>query len=129
MIDHLTINTSPELHERTVVFYLAALKPLGYREIVNMFDGKIVGLGVTSPDFWISAERIPGSANKEITNAHFAFRANDQTTVDDCYAKGLEAGGRDNGKPGLRQEYHPKYYGGFLFDPIGNNMEVVHRGE
>ncbi|MCJ1385976.1 hypothetical protein MMC17_009101 [Xylographa soralifera] len=123
MIDHLSIYTNPALHEATVTFYLAVLAPLGYRKVFSMFDGKVVGLGATFPDFWISVE------SKPVTNAHFAFKANDQTTVDECYAKGLEAGGKDNGKPGLCPQYDPKYYGAFLYDPIGNNMEVVHRGE
>ncbi|MCJ1431100.1 hypothetical protein MMC27_000451 [Xylographa pallens] len=132
MLDHLVIYTSPSLHEATVAFYLAALAPLGYQKLVSMFDGIIVGLGATSPDFWINAER-RDVEHREVTNAHFAFRADgrveDQATVDACYAKGLEAGGKDNGKPGLRPQYDPKYYGGFLYDPIGNVMEVVHRGQ
>ncbi|MCJ1401492.1 hypothetical protein MMC11_004706 [Xylographa trunciseda] len=142
MLDHFSIYTSAALHEATVAFYLAALAPLGYQKIVDILDGQVVGLGVTSPDFWISSD------NNVVTNAHFAFRADeleaslpvadarltsvsglkDQSTVDKCYAKGLETGGRDNGKPGLRPQYGPGYYGGYLYDPIGNGMEIVHRG-
>lgn len=75
MLDHLSIRTSPELHEATVAFYVAALAPLGYTQIVNMFDGKLVAFGATSPDFWISAFPPPDTTETKLSNAHFAFRA------------------------------------------------------
>ena len=56
---------------------------------------------------------------------HVAFSAADRKTVDDFYAAAIAAGGRDNGKPGLRPQYHPDYYGAFVFDPDGHNIEAV----
>ncbi|MCJ1289411.1 hypothetical protein MMC34_000943 [Xylographa carneopallida] len=76
MIDHLSINTSPALHSATVAFYLAALAPLGCQKMVSMFDGQVVGVGATAPDFWIRSAQIPGEAEKkEVTNAHSTFGA------------------------------------------------------
>ncbi len=70
------------------------------------------------PDFWISQGE-PGQA------FHIAFAADDRTTVDAFHEAAIAAGGRDNGGPGLRPEYHPSYYGAFVFDPDGNNIEAV----
>ena len=60
---------------------------------------------------------------------HVAFAANDRATVDEFYRAALAAGGRDNGAPGLRPEYHPGYYGAFVLDPDGHNVEAVHHSE
>jgi len=60
---------------------------------------------------------------------HIAFQAKDRETVDEFYSKGLEAGGKDNGPPGERANYHPGYYAAFLLDPAGNNIEAVYHGE
>lgn len=64
-------------------------------------------------------------AGKAPTTVHVAFKAANRQVVDDFYAAGLAAGSTDNGKPGLRPNYHPAYYGGFLLDPDGNNIEAV----
>ena len=80
-----------------------------------------VGVGFGSggkPDFWIGVGEAGGPF-------HVALRAGDRDTVDAFHAAALTAGGRDNGAPGVRAHYHPNYYGAFIFDPDGNNLEVV----
>ena len=119
MLDHIGVHVSD--YERSKRFYAAALAPLGY--LVVMEYGDAVGLGAGGkPDFWISTGR-PAPL-------HIAFAAASQKLVDEFYSAALAAGGRDNGKPGLRGEYHPTYYGAFVLDPDGNNVEAVcHRPE
>ena len=70
------------------------------------------------PFFWLGAEESSGKV-------HVAFLAEDRKTVDAFYKAAIAAGGRDNGKPGLRQHYHPDYYGAFVLDPDGHNIEAV----
>jgi catechol 2,3-dioxygenase-like lactoylglutathione lyase family enzyme len=96
-----------------------ALAPLGYR--IFMEWEKVVGFGIEAnvPDFWIHERGEP------TTTAHVSFRAGDRTVVDAFHRAALEAGGRDNGAPGLRPHYHERYYGGFVLDPDGNNVEAV----
>ena len=72
------------------------------------------------PDFWISAVREPTTEN-----VHVALASRDRATVDAFHAAALEAGGTDNGEPGVREIYHPTYYGAYVLDPDGNNIEVV----
>jgi predicted lactoylglutathione lyase len=71
------------------------------------------------PDFWISK----GSPNNP--PIHVAFRASSREMVDEFHRTAIQAGGRDNGKPGLRPHYHPSYYGAFVLDPDGHNIEAV----
>lgn len=121
MLDHLIITVSDL--ERSRSFYVAALEPLGY-EVVMEF-GRAVGLGVGGkPDFFIQQ-----GAGIEPT-IHLAFASSDRATVDRFFDAAMAAGGRDNGGPGLRTEYHPNYYGAFVFDPDGHNIEAVcHQSE
>ena len=76
-------------------------------------------MGTRFPDFWLAQSDAP-------TVAHVALRADDRETVDAFHAAALAAGGRDNGGPGVRPQYHPGYYGAFVLDPDGNNVEAVH---
>lgn len=116
MIDHVIVNVKDVAHAR--VFYEQALAPLGY-SVALTFEGG-VGFGTAGkPDFWI-AEREPLH-----TAVHIAFAASSPAMVDAFYAAAIIGGGRDNGRPGLRTEYHPNYYGAFVFDPDGNNIEAV----
>lgn len=116
MIDHLGIKVKNFAKSRA--FYEAALKPLGYAVRME-FGGNVAGIGTEGkPDFWISEGTPAGPI-------HIAFSAPDRKTVDDFYAAAIVAGGKDNGAPGLRAEYHPNYYGAFVLDPDGNNIEVV----
>jgi catechol 2,3-dioxygenase-like lactoylglutathione lyase family enzyme len=115
MLDHIGIRVQD--FAKSKAFYSKALAPLGYTVIMDFGEG--AGLGAEGkPDFWLG----PGQANGPI---HIAFAAKDQKTVDAFYAAAIAAGGKDNGKPGLRKEYHPTYYGAFVLDPDGNNVEAV----
>lgn len=114
MLDHIVIRVSDLDASRA--FYEKALVPLGYEELMS-FPG-VVAFGVEGkPDFWLR-EGTPGEA------VHVAFGA-DRATVDSFHAAALAAGGRDNGGPGVREIYHPHYYGAFVLDPDGHNIEAV----
>jgi catechol 2,3-dioxygenase-like lactoylglutathione lyase family enzyme len=115
VIDHLTLHVLD--YPKAKAFYAAALKPLGY-ELVMEFEGT-AGLGAGGkPDLWLAGD----AATQPI---HLAFHAADRKTVDAFHAAALAAGGKDNGKPGLRKDYHPNYYAAFVLDPSGHNLEVV----
>ena len=117
MLDHIGIPVSDVT--RSKQFFVSALAPLGYKVIMDF--GEAVGMGAEAgPDFWIGKAQ-PGSPS------HIAFSASDRSLVDAFYRAAIAAGGRDNGKPGIRAQYHPNYYGAFVFDPDGNNIEVVCR--
>lgn len=123
MIDHTGIQVSDPQRARR--FYEAALAPLGYtvlREIPTQFTGGkvVIGMGVApKPDFWV-AEGTPNEPK-----IHIAFRARSRAEVDAFYAAAMANGGRDNGPPGPRPHYHEKYYGAFVLDPDGHNVEAV----
>lgn len=119
MIDHVAINVGD--YERSKVFYLAALAPLGY-ELIMEFGGKAGGFGAGGkPDLWLRE-------GPPLAPVHIAFSSPDQATVDAFHAAALAAGGQDNGAPGPRPHYHPTYYAAFVHDPDGNNIELVHHG-
>ena len=80
-------------------------------------------------ELFIASPDSPEAAGKLTGRHHIAFQASDRETVDKFHAAGLEAGGRDNGAPGERANYHPGYYAAFLLDPDGNNIEAVYHGE
>jgi catechol 2,3-dioxygenase-like lactoylglutathione lyase family enzyme len=118
MIDHVGVNVSD--YDRSRGFYEKALAPLGYELLMEPVEGH-AGFGRDrKPDFWISGLREPTTEN-----VHVALAAPDRETVDAFHAAALDAGGTDNGEPGLREHYHPTYYGAFVRDPDGNNIEVV----
>jgi catechol 2,3-dioxygenase-like lactoylglutathione lyase family enzyme len=124
VIDHIGFPVSD--YERAKAFYAAALAPLGYTLIMEVGADKTesaaaaAGFGANGkPDFWIGSE---GGINRPL---HVAIVANDRATVDAFYAAALAAGGRDNGSPGLRPHYHPHYYGAFVLDLDGHNIEAV----
>jgi catechol 2,3-dioxygenase-like lactoylglutathione lyase family enzyme len=109
--------------EASRAFYEGALAPLGVT-VVMEFDGA-VGFGKEGehgpvPYFWLNARGRPAT-----TGAHYAFGARTTDLVDVFHAAALAAGGTDNGAPGPRPIYHPGYYGAFVLDPDGNNVEVV----
>jgi catechol 2,3-dioxygenase-like lactoylglutathione lyase family enzyme len=116
MIDHVTLRVRDLAAAKA--FYTAALAPLGYALGMEFPDGAGMGAG-GKLDFWLVQD-------PEARPQHLAFAAPDRAAVDAFHAAALAAGGRDNGPPGLRLEYHPNYYGAFVFDPSGHNMEVVH---
>lgn len=123
MIDHTGVNVSDPARSRA--FYDAALAPLGYRmlfQVPTEHTGGLVVLGygaAPKPDFWVSE----GSPN--VPALHVAIRAASRAQVDAFHRAALAAGGRDNGAPGLRAHYHPNYYGAFVLDPDGHNVEAV----
>jgi len=115
VIDHIGVQVAD--CERSRAFYERALAPLGY-EVVMAFE-RVAGFGVRGkPDFWIIEEE-PGAP------LHVAFASPDRATVDAFHEAALAAGGRDNGPPGVRAHYHEHYYGAFVHDPDGNNVEAV----
>ena len=123
MIDHIGFPVSD--YVRAKAFYTQALAPLGYSLIIEVMQDDrpgepAAGFGANGkPDFWICGE---GALNKPV---HIAILAKDRATVDAFYKAALAAGGRDNGAPGIRAHYHPNYYGAFVLDPDGHNIEAV----
>lgn len=106
------------------MFYEAALEPLGIK-LVMEFEG-MLGFGKETeqgrnPYFWLASRGRPA-----VSGVHVAFGARTTELVDAFHAAALAAGGKDNGAPGLRAQYHPGYYGAFVLDPDGNNVEAVH---
>ena len=123
MLDHIGFSVGNMKASR--MFYEKALKPLGIKilmevtpEMTGTGDSHF-GFGTDRPFFWI------GSSDKPSPGMHVAFAAQNRKTVDEFYAAALAAGGKDNGKPGVRPHYHENYYGAFVFDPDGNNIEAV----
>jgi catechol 2,3-dioxygenase-like lactoylglutathione lyase family enzyme len=129
MIDHMTMRVSD--YEKSKAFYLAALAPLAYSLMVEMdHDGaKIAGFGWIRSDggkkvdWWIVGTAAVDLAISGPT--HLALLANDRAEVAGFYEAAMAAGGKDNGAPGLRPHYHADYYGAFVLDPDGNNIEAV----
>jgi catechol 2,3-dioxygenase-like lactoylglutathione lyase family enzyme len=115
MYDHIGLRVKDM--DAAVRFYTAALEPLGH--VLCSREEAYAGFGPKGePALWLHRDMAGGGA-------HVAFRAADRAAIDRFYAKGLEAGGRDNGRPGLRADYSPRYYAAFLIDPDGNNVEAV----
>ncbi len=122
MLDHVGIEVSD--FERSKAFYEAALAPLGVTLLIEPMPGAAgfggdLGQG-PRPYFWVMARGRP-----TVSGAHLSFGASDRETVDAFHAAALAAGGTDNGAPGPRPIYHPRYYGAFVFDPDENNVEAV----
>jgi catechol 2,3-dioxygenase-like lactoylglutathione lyase family enzyme len=117
MLDHVTIGVSDI--ERSKMFYDQALRPLGIERLYA--EGKtFASYGADRKAFfWI------GLRETSQTGAHVAFTAQDRETVEQFYQAALAAGGQDNGPPGLRPHYHENYYGAFILDPDGHNIEAV----
>lgn len=126
----MSINTTD--YTRSKAFYQRALAPLGVEVIMEF--GKACGFGRgNKPDFWIGegvASYQKAAQLDPITPIHVSFAARSRQEVDAFYEAAIAAGGRDHGKPGLRPEYHPGYYGAFVLDPDGHNVEaVIHGGQ
>ena len=121
MFDHIGFPVSD--YQRAKIFYGKALAPLGYSLVMEVTEAgghPAAGFGADGkPDFWIGGE---GGLNRPM---HVAILARDRATVDAFYKSAIEAGGRDNGAPGIRAHYHPNYYGAFVLDPDGHNVEAV----
>jgi catechol 2,3-dioxygenase-like lactoylglutathione lyase family enzyme len=116
VIDHTGLTVADVA--RSKAFYRAALGPLGCALIMEW--EQYAGFGVPpKPDFWI------GQGKANVSPIHVAFRAQNRKEVDAFYKAAMAAGGRDNGPPGLRPHYHENYYGAFVLDPDGHNVEAV----
>ena len=122
MIDHTGVKVSNPSRSRE--FYSKALAPLGYtvlRELPKEVTGGLVVLSygiAPKPDFWV----VEGNPTEPL---HIAFRAANRKMVDEFYHAAMSAGGKDNGRPGPRLHYHKDYYGAFVLDPDGHNIEAV----
>ena len=123
MIDHITFGVAD--YARSVAFYDRAFRPLGVMRVFEVPLGKndgvkIAGYGDDRAWFWI--------AEHDVTRGklHVALAAASRDAVDAFHREALLAGGRDNGAPGIRAHYHSAYYGAFVLDPDGNNIEAVH---
>ncbi len=122
MLDHIGLTVSDFAVSRA--FYDAALRPLGMSVIMEVTAEQTgghpyVGYGKQGPIFWLGADGPPTGP------LHLAFAAASRAEVDAFHAAAIAAGGRDNGAPGLRPHYHPNYYGAFVYDPDGRNVEAV----
>jgi catechol 2,3-dioxygenase-like lactoylglutathione lyase family enzyme len=123
MIDHIGLQVSDVT--RATEFYLKALAPLGIAIVMEVSaeetgHGAAVGFGASGkPFFWI------GAAEGRSGPLHVAFTAKSRIAIDAFYQAALKAGGKDNGAPGLRPHYHADYYGAFVLDLDGNNIEAV----
>ena len=119
VLDHAGVEVSDFATARA--FYEKALAPLGFSVQMDFGEQfKALGMGLPGkPSFWIRESERPSGP------AHIAFHASDRERVDRFHDAALAAGGRDNGGPGVREHYHPTYYGAFVLDPDGNNIEVV----
>lgn len=128
MIDHLGIKTTQ--YEAAKQFYIEALMPLGHGIAMDFSSQGCCGFGPTLSSslaehtaclapFWLTATAQTPSP------VHFAFIAPSRAHVDAFYEAALKAGGKDNGAPGVRAMYHPNYYGAFVLDLDGNNIEAV----
>ena len=115
IIDHIGLEVTD--YQKSKDFYIKALSPLGI-ELIMEIEG-FSGFGVNGkPEFWISQ----GMPYKKL---HIAFKSKNRDVVNQFYHAAIQAGGKDNGKPGIREIYHPNYYGAFVFDPDGHNIEAA----
>jgi len=116
MLDHVSVGVGD--FRRAREFYDSALAPLGIKALMG--GEGFAGYGDVRPFFWIG-----GGSGAVATPTHVAFAAADRATVDAFHAAALAAGGTDNGGPGIRAHYHANYYGAFVRDPDGHNIEAV----
>jgi catechol 2,3-dioxygenase-like lactoylglutathione lyase family enzyme len=123
VLDHIGLPVTD--FDRSKAFYEKVLAPLGY-ELLKAIDlsdeagpGGYAGFGKDRPHFWI------GTGKPFNVSLHIAFMANDRAEVRAFYDAALAAGAKDNGPPGLRPHYHANYYGAFVLDPDGHNIEAV----
>lgn len=123
MIDHTGVIVSD--FAKSKAFYVRTLAPLGYQLLMELSaevtgSADVAGFGVPpKPDFWLA------SGKPNVPHVHVAFRADTRAAVDAFHKAALAAGGRDNGAPGPRPHYHANYYGAFVLDPDGHNIEAV----
>ena len=124
-IDHVSVGVTSM--KRSKAFYDAVLAPLGMAPVYPVeIQGQLVGVGygvANKPSFWIQLP-INGQQASMGNGVHIAFRADKREAVDAFFLAALAQGGTEDGRPGLRTEYHPDYYGAFVRDPDGNKIEA-----
>jgi catechol 2,3-dioxygenase-like lactoylglutathione lyase family enzyme len=126
VIDHIGINVTD--YERSKAFYQKALAPLGLSLVMEFGTAAGFGRG-GKPELWIGQGKTRFQTDAQlvaITPVHVAISAGSRADVDGFHQAALAAGGKDFGAPGLRPEYHAGYYGAFVLDPDGHNVEAVH---
>lgn len=132
MLDHMTFRVGDI--QRAKTFYSAALAPLGYTLCFEgNYGSNLLGFAYPDPsepdgkkaDVWFIDGPSPYGGSSATTGCHLAWKASSRAAVDAFYKAAMSAGGRDNGPPGLRPHYHAHYYGAFVIDPEGNNVEAV----
>ncbi len=119
MLDHVSLGVGD--FAASAAFYDAALAPIGYRRMAEF--GPAIGYGSKFPCFWIYDA---GAEASVMSGFHIALLAPDRSSVDAFHVAALAHGGRDDGAPGLRPQYHEHYYAAFVIDPAGHKIEVVH---
>ncbi len=118
VIDHVSVQCADAA--ASAAFYDAVLAPLGGTRVMDF--GEVIGFGVApSPDFWIG----PRSTGDGFRESHIAFTAPSRDAVDAFFAAAVAAGAEVLHEPRIWPEYHATYYGGFVRDPDGNNVEAV----
>jgi catechol 2,3-dioxygenase-like lactoylglutathione lyase family enzyme len=123
MFDHISLGIANLNRARK--FYDKALKPLGVKMVLSVPGyGFAYGQTKDAPKFWIGPPSAKRRKPKACAGSHVAFVAANRKSVDAFYRAAIKAGGKDNGTPGLRPEYHANYYGAFVFDPEGHAIEA-----
>lgn len=132
MLDHMTFRVLDM--GRAKAFYGAALAPLGYTvSFEGNFGMNVLGFAHPDPsqpdgkrsDVWFVDGPSPHGGPAATSGCHLCWTAASRAQVDAFHRAAIAAGGKDNGEPGLRPHYHPHYYGAFVIDPEGNNIEAV----
>lgn len=118
MFDHMGVTVANL--EASKAFYAAALAPLGIKLVADLKEWNGAGFGKTRPQFWLGG----GTSTEAKPRVHVAFSAS-RAQVDAFHAAAIAAGGKDNGAPGIRAHYHEHYYGAFVLDLDGHNIEAV----
>ncbi|GAX43345.1 hypothetical protein NIES4075_43580 [Tolypothrix sp. NIES-4075] len=119
MFDHLSLGVSNL--QRSINFYNVVLAPLGIKCLFNL--PYVAAYGIDRPMFWIGNRGV--TEIEPSKGFHLAFVASDRSEVDAFYAAAMQVGAKDDGKPGLRPQYHPNYYAAFAIDPDGYRIEAV----
>jgi catechol 2,3-dioxygenase-like lactoylglutathione lyase family enzyme len=123
MFNHISIGVRDIA--RSKAFYDSALEAIGYRRLSEGEDS--LGYGKEEAVFWVNLADSPVPDDPK-SGLHFCFEAPDRDSVARFHAAALAAGGRDNGKPGIRADYSPDYFAAFVVDPDGYRLEALHLG-